>query len=93
MNEFNRVLKKGSAIKRFYPGANASRVKFYVDATLEEDHTFSWYEPNQKAIDIVHEILQIDQKCRNKGVSNVSVSGLICRPQYQSMINEINELL
>ena len=48
---------------------------------------------NQKAINIVHEILDIVQKCRNKGVSNVYVSGLICRPQYQSMINEINKLL
>ena len=48
---------------------------------------------NQKAIDIFHEILEIVQKCRNKGVRNVYVSGLICRPQYQSMINEINELL
>ena len=31
MNEFNRVLKKGSAIKYFYPGATA-------------ELNFSWYE-------------------------------------------------
>ena len=103
MNEFNRVLKKGSAIKRLYPGATSSRVKFYVGATLEEDRPHSMIilagtnnitkKRNQNVIDIVHEILEIVQKYRNKGVSNVCVSGLICRPQYQTMINEINELL
>ena len=103
MNEFNRVLKKGYAIKRFYPGATASQIKFYVDATLEEDRPDSVIilvgtnnitkKRTQVAKDIVHEILEIVHKCRNNGVNNVFVSGLISRPQYQKMINEINELL
>ena len=38
MNEFNRVLKKGYVIKSYYPGATESRIKFYVDVRLGEDH-------------------------------------------------------
>ena len=47
----------------------------------------------QVAKDIVREILVIVHKCHNNGVNNVLVSGLICRPQYQKMIDEINAIL
>ena len=91
INEF----KKGNAIKRYYPGATAIRIKFYVDATLEEDRPDSVIilvgtnnitkKRTQVAKDIVREILVVAHKCHNNGVNNVFVSELICRPQYQKM--------
>ena len=37
--------------------------------------------------------IEIVHKWRNNDVNNLFLSGLICRPQYQTMINEIDELL
>ena len=39
------------------------------------------------------EILEIVQSCRNGGVKKILVSSIICRPLYQSKVNEVNELL
>ena len=35
MQEFNRYLEKGTAIKKSFPGATASRVKYYIEEVLK----------------------------------------------------------
>ena len=102
MVEFEKLFKKGPAIKRSYPGATASQLKFYVEPTLIEDKpdiailcigTNNLSKKNQSALDIVTEIIEIVFKCKESGVNEVFVSGLPCRPAYQSTIDEVNDLL
>ena len=84
MIEVNRVLKKGNAIKRFYPGPTASRMNFYVDATREEDHPGALIimngtnnitkKRNQSARELAQEIIEIAYKCRTRGVNKIYIA-------------------
>ena len=41
----------------------------------------------------VKEITEIVQTCNQCGINNIFVSGLTCRPEFETEINQINRLL
>ena len=102
MVKFQKCLKMGNSIKRSFPGATASQLKYYLGPTLTEERpdevivcggTNNLTKKNQTEIEIVHEILEVVFHCQESGVNQVFVSGLPCRPSHQKEINEINKLL
>ena len=93
MREFDDLVNNGVAIKRAYGGATASRLNFYVKGMISEDKpdtiiicggTNNLTEKSQSAEEIADEILEIVNTCRRKGVGNIYVSSLTCRPDFQT---------
>ena len=102
MVEFNRLLVNGHAVKRAHGGATAAQLNYYVHATLNEDHpdtiiinggTNNLTKKHQSTDETAKEIVEIAKTCRSKGVKNVFVSSITCRPEYQRQIDDINRLL
>ena len=101
MQEFNRYLEKGTAIKRSFPGATASRLKYYIEKVPNEENIdriiinlgTNNLSKKQSEEEILDEIIKIVSKCHTHGVNEIYVSGLTYRPTYQEQINKINKLL
>ena len=102
MVKFNELLKTGDAYKRAFGGATASQLNYYVHAALNEDHpdtviicvgSNNLTKKNQTPQEITQEIINVVKTCRNGGINDVFVSSITCRPEYQSKINEVNQLL
>ena len=102
MREFNHFVKNCEVVKRTFPGATASQLKYYVQAALNEDKpntiiisagTNNLTKKNQTVQDTAKEIVDIVKTCCEGGVKKIFVSSLICRPAYYYEINEINKLL
>ena len=102
MVKFGNRCRIKDPIKRFYPGATASQLKYYSQATLADDKpdimiihvgTNNITKKRQSDIEIVSEIMDIVTHCQIGGVNEVYVSSLICRPAFQERINAINHLL
>ena len=101
--EFNQYLRTGTAIKRSYPGATASQLKYYIDEVLNEENidqiiinigTNNLSKKQQPEEETVKEIIEIVTKCRhNYGINKIFVSGLTYRPRYSKQVNKINTLL
>ena len=103
MNQFDKLVRNGEALKRPFPGCVASDLKYHALPTLKEkspDRVIihvgsnnltkkSWQSPNE----IVNEIISVVQVCRDHGVNDIFVSGLTYRPAFQGKIDEINSML
>ena len=48
---------------------------------------------SQTENETVEEIMEIVKKCHNYGVNEIFISGLTCRPDYQTKVDTINKLL
>ena len=57
------------------------------------NNIISKHSSMNKEIDIVNTILKTVDLCYRNGVTNVYVSGITCREEYQEKIDKINELL
>ena len=102
MNQFNRLIVNGTAIKRAYGGATTSRLKYYVNAAINIDKpdtiiinggTNNFTKTNQTPEEISNEIFEIVEMCKRGGLKHIFVSSITCRPSYQLQINEVNKLL
>ena len=102
MIKLNNRLENGNALKRAFPGATASQLNHYVQATIKEDKpdtiiicagTNNLTKKKQSVQDTSMEIIDIVETCRRGGVQTIFISSLTCRPSYQREINEINNLL
>lgn len=102
MREFNRHLDNGTSIKRSFAGATALQLQYYMEEVLNEENpdmvvinigTNNITKKQQSEEEIVKEILGTVDKCRIYGVNEIFVSGLTCRPMYQTQVNKINTLL
>ena len=89
-------------IKRVYPGATASCVNHYVTATITEDKpekvvicagTNNLTKKERTPRDTVNEIMDIVETCKKGGIKQIFVSSLICRPEFQKEVDEMNKLL
>ena len=102
LKEFNRWLENGTAIKRCFGGAVASQLYHYIDEVLKEENvdriiinigTNNLTKKSQTENETVEEIMEIVKKCHNYGVNEIFISGLTCRPDYQTKVDTINKLL
>ena len=102
MVNFSEDCKHKMSLKRAFPGCTASQLKHWIKPSLEEDTpdiaithvgTNNLTKKKQSEVDTVNEIIEVIKECRNGGVNEIYVSGLICRPLYQDKINAINRLL
>ena len=102
MNELNKLIVNGYAVKRAFGGATASELNYYIHATLNEDKpdtviinagTNNLTKKKQTAEEITSEVIEIVKTCKSKGVKNIFVSSITCRPLHTKKINEINEIL
>ena len=103
IKEFNKELKDKTAIKECYPGATASKTAHHMKPTLDEEKPDiviinigtnnltkkKW----QTEEDIVKEIIQVVNDCKQNGVNEIYVSGLTVRRGFYHRIKAINELL
>ena len=98
----NESIVNGYAVKRAFGGATASRLNYYIHATLNEDKpdtviidagTNNLTKKNQTAEEITTEIIDIVKTCKSRGVNTIFVSSMTCRPLHQIKINQINEVL
>ena len=78
MVEFSELVNNGYAIKRSFPGATASQLKYYALPTLFEEMsdtvilhvgTNNITKKNQTEDETVKEIIEIVQICRQWGVN------------------------
>ena len=102
MVEFNELLLNGSAVKRAFGDATASRLNHFMHTTLAEDRpetviinvgTNSMTKKRKTAKETASEIIEIVKICKNKDVSKVYVSSTTYRPLHQDKTHHINELL
>ena len=102
MVNFSEDCKHKMSLKRAFPGCTTSQLKHWIKPSLEEDtpdiaiihvETNNLMKNKQSEVDTVNEIIEVIKECRNGGVNEIYVSGLICRPLYQDKINAINRLL
>lgn len=102
MNDFNHELNDGSAIKRSFAGCTTTRMKYYAKEVLEEEHPDTIIlhiggndlsNPKSTAKNVLEEIINIIQMCRNGGVNDIIVSAITSRPSCQVKIDEVNRLL
>ena len=103
IRDFNNCLENKNAIKSCFPGATVSRGIYHMKPTLEEDNpdivVLSFGTNNltkkkhQIEEDIVNEIIQMVEECRNMGVNEIFVAGLIVRRGFYNKINVINKML
>ena len=102
MIKLNKALKNGNALKRVFPGATASQLNYYVEASLSEDKpdtiiicagTNNITKKKQCAQETAKEIINISETCRSGGVKKVFISSLTCRQSSQREVNEVNKLL
>ena len=102
MNKLNESIGNGYAVKRAFGGATASRLNYYIHATLNEGKpdtviidagTNNLTKKNQTAEEITTEIIEIVMTCKSRGVNTIFVSSITCRPLHQIKTNQINEVL
>ena len=102
MIRFNNKINNGYAVKRAYGGATTTRLKHCARAAIEEDKpdtmilnagTNNFSKTNQTAEEIVNDIFEIVDICRQGGVNQMYVSSITCRPQYQDKVDAVNDLL
>ena len=103
IRDFNNSLENKSAIKSCFPGATVSRGIYHMKPTLEEENpdivVLSFGTNNltkkkhQTEEDIVNEIIQMVEECRNMGVNEIFVAGIIVRRGFYNKVNVINNIL
>ena len=102
MREFNDYLEKGVAIKRYFNGATASKLSYYIEEVLNEENldriiinigANNISNGKQSAKEISKEIMDLVIKCHDYGVNDIFVSGITFSPYHQLKIRELNELL
>lgn len=90
--EFNNLLRNSRAIFKSFPGATLKELKHYIKFSLEEDSPDAIIfhggcndinprnsQQNLSEENIAQGIIDISNVCREKGVSHVIISSLICR--------------
>ena len=102
MHDFNSQLYDGKAIKRSFSGCTAKRMKYYVTEVLEEERPDTIIlqiggndlsNRNKTEKDILQEIINLVNMCRNGGVNDIIVSSITTRPAFQTKLEEVNRLL
>ena len=102
MREFNDIVVNGDAIKRAYGGAIAARLNYYAKAIIEDDKpdriiicagTNNFTKTMQSAEEITEEIMDIVNTCRSNCIKQIFVSSITCRPNHQTKVDKVNNLL
>ena len=103
MIDFNNDCRYNSSIKRSFPGATTTQLKYYIKPTLLEDmpdivviHIGTnnlTKKPNQSDAEIVEEIIEMVNDCHTQGVNEIYISSITYRHSHLSRINSINRLL
>ena len=102
MVKFNEEITNGYAVKRAYGGATTTRLKHYVKGDLAVDKpdtiiinggTNNFTKTSLSDEEIVYEICEIVDICRQYGVNSILVSSITCRPEFQRRVDAINILL
>ena len=102
MVKFNEGITNGYAVKRAYGGATTTRLKHYVKGDIAVDKpdtiiinggTNNFTKTSLSDEEIVDEICEIVDICRQYGVKSILVSSITCRPEFQRRVDAINILL
>lgn len=103
MVNFEKNCKCNTTLKRAFPGATASQLKFYVKPSLLEDNpdiviinigtNNLTKKRHQNEQDIFNEIMEVVNECRQGGVNDIFVCSITSRPSHQEKINSLNSLL
>ena len=102
MREFNNIVINVDAVKRAYGGATASRLNYYAKAIIEDEKpltiiifagTNNFTKKTQSAEETTEEIMDIVNTCRRHGVERIFVSSITCRPDLQTKVDKVNNLL
>ena len=103
IKEFNHFVKNGYAIKRSYSGSTTSDLQWHIIPTLVDQQPDSVIinigtnnltkKRNQTEEDICNDIYKLVDQCKSHGVNEVYISGLTCRPNFQTKVNTINSIL
>ena len=102
MVKFNEEITNGYAVKRAYGGATTTRLKHYVKGDLAVDKpdtiiinggTNNFTKTSLSDEEIVDEICEIVDICRQYGIKSIFVSSITCRPEFQRRVDAINKLL
>ena len=100
MNEFNSYIKVGSASIKVFPGATAKELLHYCVPSLDNLKpevcilnigTNSVNKADTSTI--TKDIGNIVKRCHEYGVNKVYVSTVICRPQFQNKVDQLNTSL
>ena len=100
MNEFNSYIKVGSASIKVFPGATPKELLHYCVPSLDNlkpDVCILNIGTNSVNKDdtstITKDIGNIVKRCHEYGVNKVYVSTVICRPQFQNKVDQLNTSL
>ena len=106
VKEMNEMVNTGNVIKYSYSGATAAHLGHYSDVLLEDNPdvvvihvgTNDIHGRNSRDMDcatIAHDIINIGQKCKNRGVNTIYISSIIVTRNVRSNIKatDINNLL
>lgn len=101
VRRFNMDVKHGKANRKYFPGATPTKMTHYALYTLQKNkpdvviiHTGTNSLPHGDNIeDIGYDILNLANVCRNHGVNEVIVSGIVFRHSYNLQVRELNNFL
>ena len=100
MRKFNADIKIGRAYRKYFPGATPTEMAHHVIPSLLNDKpdvvvihvgTNSLY--NDDVDTIANDIFNLINICRNHGVNDVLVSGVVFRNQYLKKVRDLNNFL
>ena len=63
------------------------------DTVIISAGTNNLTKKKQTAEETTYEIIEVVKTCHNRGVQNILVSSITCRPSHQTKVNQINDLL
>lgn len=98
MDELNRFIEKGTVFRKYYPGATPSEMNEYLTSVLETEvpdtiiiHSGTNSIQHKEVDVIVTNIMKMVQKAKVYGVTNVFVSGMTYRSQFQQKVDLFNK--
>ena len=100
MRWLNHDIQNGHAYRKYHPGATPKELAHYCLLTLEKDkpdvvviNAGTNSIPNDDIYDIGNEIFNLVKICRQHGVREIYVSGIVFRSQYASKVRELNNYI
>ena len=100
MRLFNNEINDGRAYRKYHPGATPNEMTHYCLHTLKNDkpnvvviNSGTNSIPRDDIYDIGKEIFNIVQICRDHGVKEIYVSGIVFRSQYASKVRDLNSYI
>ena len=96
----NKGLKNKTAYRKYFPGATPDDVHHYCTRTLSHDkpdiaviHVGTNKVKDEDPFEVARSIVKVVETCKDYGVNNVFVSGIVYRPDAVENVNVLNTTL